>query len=149
MKKILLALFLTGLTVGAAAQNGLCFKPQVTLSSGAGQPIMVASADFNGDSIADFAITDDVSMNVHVVLSTTVGVYAAPVPYSMPSGSNQYPWAIAPADFNGDNKIDFAVSTSSSVGYVALFTNTGAGTFTASAIPLSGFEAGLASGDFD
>jgi len=68
-------------------------------------PILLATADFNGDGNPDLASVNNIG-SVSVLLNNGNGTFAAKVDY--PAGTN--PLAIATGDFNGDGKPDLAVA---------------------------------------
>jgi hypothetical protein len=87
----------------------------------------VASGDLNGDGIADvvlagFGVSGD-AVGITVFLSNPDGSLQPGVNYGT-SGEFAY---VTVGDFNGDGKLDIAASNY--LGYVQIFTGTGAGTF--------------------
>lgn len=111
----------------------------------------IAVGDFNADGKLDLAIaTVDLnagSGSVIILLGNGDGTFtqAAGPPISLPSAS-----AIAAADFNGDGKLDLAV-TSNGSNTVSILLGNGDGTFTpatGSPIPVGNTPDALAVGDF-
>ena len=112
----------------------------------------IAVGDFNGDGKLDLAIaTVDLtaarSGSVIILLGNGDGTFtqAAGSPTSL-SG----PYAVAAADFNGDGKLDLAV-TSNGSNTVSILLGNGDGTFTQAAgspIPVGNTPDALAVGDF-
>jgi predicted heme/steroid binding protein len=72
-----------------------------------GLSLSIAPADFNGDGDADLAVANFFTDNVSVLLNNGDGTFPA-TPQNFAVGGVQ-PISIAPADFNGDGKIDLAV----------------------------------------
>src|SRR6266446_6281293 len=97
---------------GAASKNG---------------PSGIAVGDFNGDGKLDLAVVNFGDWNVYVLLSNGDGTFQAARSVYFASGGG-FPWSIAKGDFNGDGKLDVAVS---SVGNntVSVLLGNGDGTF--------------------
>jgi hypothetical protein len=125
------------------------FQTAAHYAAGPG-PRWIAAADINGDgnldlAVADFATTPN---NVAVLLGNGDGTFRAPVFLSVPG----IPSGIAVGDFNGDKKLDLAVTNwvIGSQPYVSIFLGNGDGTFqppinsVTSATPLA-----LGVGDFN
>src|SRR5665213_1112032 len=100
----------------------------------AGTPISVGdpaihftSGDFNGDGIADLAVTRLFGWGLAILLGNGDGTFQSPVVYT----SIYDPSFVAPGDFNGDGKLDLAVSNNYA-GFVTIFLGMGDGTFGAS-----------------
>lgn len=111
-----------GTLLGAVTPSGTTNSFQITqFSSGSGNG-QVVTGDFNGDGIADLAVTDHGS--VDILLGKPDGTYAAPVSYAA-GGSLQF---LAVADFNTDGALDIAAGDYSTGGISILFGN-GDGTF--------------------
>ena len=93
----------------------------------------IASGNFNGDSLSDFAVITDAG-RVTVFLSTGASTFAiAPGSPFETGGGAQFGGSssIAVADFNGDGKSDIAVENSSQTS-VVIYLNNGAGQMTLS-----------------
>jgi hypothetical protein len=84
------------------------------------QPVSIATADFDGDGVADLVTANAAAGNVTLILSS------APHPVSLPAGD--YPDAVVSGDFNHDGKADFAVANRND-NNVMVFLGNGDGTF--------------------
>ncbi len=104
----------TGNTVSVFLGNGNgTFKPKVDYTVSLG-PLSVVTADFNGDGKLDLAVANSCGTSspcgrpglVSILLGNGDGTFATHVDY--PAGS--FPYTIVAGDFNGDGKLDVAVS---------------------------------------
>src|SRR5271157_5414649 len=84
------------------------FQPQQTYPAGVA-PYGIAIADFNGDGIADLAVTNTTAATVSVLLGEGDGTFPQQNPPTY--GVGEEPAGIAVADFNGDGFADLAVSS--------------------------------------
>ena len=82
------------------------FQPQKTYPTGLG-PYGVAGADFNGDGIADLAVTNESDNTVSVLLGNGDGTFQ---PQKQPYPVGLGPIGVVTADFNGDGIADLAVT---------------------------------------
>ena len=108
----------------------------------------VAVGDFNGDGKLDLALTgyNSNTPNIVIVLGNGDGTFQSPVIYT----SNKYgPSEIVVGDFNGDGKLDLAVTNA--FGGVGVLLGNGDGTFQSEVIyPTEGTNGGsVAVGDFN
>jgi hypothetical protein len=108
------------------AQVSLLSTPSYLVTS----PRRASAGDFNGDGNADLVFTDDLidakkPATVFVLISNGNGTFQNPVTYTVGAVGTQ-PSASAVADFNGDGKLDIAVTMPN--GIAILFGN-GDGTF--------------------
>jgi hypothetical protein len=97
-------------------------------------PFFVAVADFDVNGTADIAVSNDSDNTVTILLGKGDGTFTeangSPIP-----NFNYNPGPIIPADFNGDGKVDLAVSDftpsdpNSKLGNVVVLLGNGDGTF--------------------
>jgi hypothetical protein len=118
-------------------------------------PFFVAVADFDGNGTADIAASNENDNTVSILLGNGDGTFTeaggSPIP-----DFNYNPGPIIPADFNGDGKVDLAVSNftpfNSTLGNVNVLLGNGDGTFTnapGSPITVGVDPWALAAADFD
>jgi FG-GAP-like repeat/Putative Ig domain/FG-GAP repeat len=83
------------------------FQSPITIAVGNG-PDAIAVGDFNNDGKIDLAVTNSVDNTVTLLLGNGNGTFteASGSPYAVGKG----PSAIVAADFNGDGKLDLAVT---------------------------------------
>ena len=103
----------------------------------------LTAADFNGDGIADlaFIVPHDGSGLIQVMLGDGDGTFGAPIAIS----TDIDPGSIAVGDFNGDGKLDMAVTTNPGL---EILRGNGDGSFTTESVGGPQGNA-LALGDFD
>ena len=99
---------------------------QAAQSSVVASTSFVAVGDFNGDGKADLAVTYQSSTNVGVLLGYGNGTFAPVVNYN--TGGSYNISSVALGDFNGDGKLDLAV-TNDHTNTVAVLLGYGNGTF--------------------
>ena len=96
----------------------------------AGQSAAVTAGDFNGDGIPDLAVTNQVGNpvtgNVDILLGVGDGSFQQGASFNAGSGINT-PGSIVSADFNGDGKLDLAMTTGAQ--YISLAIGKGDGSF--------------------
>ncbi len=110
------------------------------------RPAGIASADFNGDGIADLAIATDLVDKVDVFLGTGGGAFGPSTPIF--TGANTGPDTLRAVDIDGDGDTDLAVVLNN-INTLRIYTNTG-GVFSAGQSVALGAEArSLISADFD
>ena len=114
----------TSISVLLGSADGT-FQAQQTYPVGTA-PVGIVAADFNGDGIADLAITNHVDNTVSVLLGNGDGTFRPQQTYSV--GKN--PMGVATADFNGDGVADLAV-TNENDNTVSVLLGNGDGTFQA------------------
>lgn len=75
-----------------------------------GDPTSVAAADLNGDGRPDIAVSNFSGTTISIFANQTISIGAINFGPKVDLQVNQNPFSIATADFNGDNRIDLAVS---------------------------------------
>jgi hypothetical protein len=110
---------------GAAGAADPSFAPGGTLSAGR-NPASFNVADVNGDGHLDFAVANQGSDDVTVLLGNGAGAFNAAS--GSPVAVGDGPVATATADLNGDGKADLAVANGSS-NDAAILLGDGAGRF--------------------
>lgn len=116
----------------AIAMNSPPLNLSLGASAGSSAGRGVVSADFNGDGKADIAVLESTfnqaNNQVGVLFGDGSNGFTLSANYSA-SGSN-FCMDIVAGDFNGDGKIDIAVTgQTSSAGFVGIYYNLGNGTF--------------------
>jgi hypothetical protein len=141
-------------TVSVLLGNGDgTFQAAVTYATGnsGDHPIAVNAADFNGDGKLDLAVTNLNARTVAILLGSGDGTFQPQVSYSTTGGAMIGPSAMTTGDFNGDGKVDLAI-TDQDDNSVSILVGNGDGTFTFQA-PLEfttgNFADGVAAGDFN
>ena len=140
------------------------FQAPLTFATGGRWPVSVAVGDFNGDGRPDLAVANSGTDarpcchydpgDVSVLVGNGDGTFQAPLTF----GGGEHPSAVAVGDFNGDGKLDLAVTSYESClgctfhgpGRVSVFPGNGDGTFQ----PPRSFDTGslpiiVAVGDFN
>ncbi|CAF1308417.1 unnamed protein product, partial [Adineta steineri] len=85
------------------------FTDQKTLSSKSGTtPFSLAMGDFNNDNQLDIIVANYQGNNVDIFFGYSDGSFGDRRSYS--TGSDSKPFAVATADFNNDNQLDFVVA---------------------------------------
>ncbi|MGO4884880.1 MAG: FG-GAP repeat domain-containing protein [Bryobacteraceae bacterium] len=130
------------------------FQPPLSYGGGNGA---IAVGDFNGDGIPDVASADygdgltNPGNTVYIILGNGDGTFQPPVGYTV----DLAPTAIAVGDFNGDGKLDLAVteqiySCACYAGRVSILLGNGDGTFQPQTIYGTGIDPlSVAAGDFN
>jgi protocatechuate 3,4-dioxygenase beta subunit len=90
-------------------------------------PKSVAVADLNGDGIPDIIAANESNGTIDVFLGNGDGTFQAAKSFQTGPTSNTIPTAVVVGDFNGDGKLDVAVSDS--VGAIRVLLGNGDGTF--------------------
>ena len=99
----------------------------------------VATADLNGDNQLDIILANYDADSVGVLLNTGNGTFPSQTNYS--TGSDSGPISIAPADVNGDNKLDIIVANFAAA-TIGVLLNMGNGTFISQTIYSTGNASG-------
>lgn len=98
-------------------------------------PASIATADFNGDGVADLAVANSGSGTVSILLGSGTGTFTQASGSPMRAGTE--PISIAVGDFNGDGVSDLAVSNLYG-GTAMVYLGSGTGSFVQSANGLNG-----------
>src|ERR1051326_2491473 len=115
-------------------------------------PMFVVAADFDGDGKLDLAVADSnttANSTVTILLGNGNGTFEAQPAISL--GLSAFNHSLAVGDFNGDGKLDIAVTNSQS-NVVSILLGNGDGTFPAPApltLPNVNKPSSVAVGDFD
>src|SRR6266568_5058134 len=144
--------FLLAFTDPALAQTAPqtpLFNPQTEYIAGSKNgPSGIAVGDFNGDGKLDLAVVNFGDWNIYVLLGNGDGTFQAARSVYFASGGG-FPWYVVTADFNGDGKLDLAVSNYGGNSLSVLLGN-GDGTFQApQTTPVGTNPAQVAVGDFN
>ncbi len=131
-------------TVSAVASTGM-----LSSSISTAPPAAVAQGDFNGDGIADLVVANQAANTISIFIGNGSGGFAPASVATIAVG--QTPSSVLALDFNGDGKVDLAVTNSGS-GTVTVLLGDGTGGF--SAAPGSPVSVGsqprhVAAGDFN
>ena len=97
---------IAGLAIASTAAAAPGFGTPATLAT-AQRPGGVASADFNGDGLADLAVAADTIDRIDVFFGTGMGGFGAPTPIF--TGANSGPDSLVAADVDGDGQPDLVV----------------------------------------
>jgi hypothetical protein len=125
------------------------FGPQTEyVAASKNGPSGIAVGDFNGDGKLDLAVVNFGDWNIYVLLGNGDGTFQAARSVYVASGGG-FPWYVVAADFNGDGRLDLAVSNYQDNSLSVLLGN-GDGTFQApQTTPVGTNPAKVAVGDFN
>jgi hypothetical protein len=129
------------------------FKPALKIAAG-GSPTMVVVGDFNNDGRQDIAVSNSPSPDLLVPVLGGPPVNSVSIYFGNGDGTFRTPvntptlgaFGMFAADFNGDGKLDLAVTTAT---VVQILLNKGNGAFTVSSTTVPGFSARILGGDFN
>lgn len=132
---------------GLAFSSKIVTTQEIDGSGARSSGTLIATGDFNGDGVNDIVVVNATSGNAVVSLG---GSYAQATqlngsPYLAPEGLT--PSDIVTGDFNGDGRLDFAVSYAGS-NNIGIFSNLGAGAFDGAQVSVSKSPYRLVAGDF-
>jgi hypothetical protein len=143
----------TFFTVTANEGNSVAFTLDSSPATGA-DPTSVAVGDFNGDGKLDLAVVNSVSNNLSILLGDGTGHFT--LASSPGIGLGYGPSIVAVGDFNGDGKLDLAVSNDcqdfwcAAPATVSILLGDGTGHFTLASNPVVGYyNRSVAVGDFN
>ncbi len=120
--------------------------PEVSVGT---TPYSVASGDFNGDGMQDFATVNYSSANASIRLGNGSGGFISPAVPEVTVGTN--PQSVAIGDFNGDGIQDFAAANYSA-NSVSIRLGNGSGGFLSPVVPevtFGTFPSSVVIGDFN
>jgi hypothetical protein len=91
------------------------FQPQVASSVGT-LPASIVTSDLNGDGKLDLAVVNVFDNNISVLLGSGDGTFQAPVNYTVPLQNSYFTLpSLVLGDFNGDGKVDLAITGPQSI----------------------------------
>jgi FG-GAP-like repeat/Bacterial Ig-like domain (group 3)/FG-GAP repeat len=108
-------------------------------------PVAVAVGDFNGDGIADLAVTNQRDNTVSILLGDGHGGFTPATPVAVGS----FPGPVAVGDFDGDGHADLAVVNITSNNVSILLGNGTGGFSSAALVPVGSGPYAVAVGDFN
>lgn len=128
------------------AQRFTTLSPAESFASGT-TPMDITAADFDDDGNLDLAVVNFTSNNLSIHWGNNNGTFGATTPTTI--GVGLRPSGVAVDDFNGDGRLDFAVSLFGE-DKIVIYTNNGNGNFARSTeLDAEKGTFGIASADFD
>ena len=130
------------------AGGGFAQEAGSPISVGAGSgPSGAAVGDYNGDGLADLAVSTFVFGNVSVLLRQPGGGFALEGGAAIPLGANVH--AVATGDFNTDGRLDLAATTAGNQVVLLLRNGTNTGFVAQPAIATGASPVAIAVGDYN
>jgi hypothetical protein len=128
------------------------FNPPSTIKTfSGGGPVAIVAADFDGDGNLDLAVANDADANVYVLLGNGNGTFANAIITSLGlTASDIHNHSFAVGDFDGNGKVDLAVTSDVGASGLSILLGNGDGTFSTPAPPTTAKRAQfVTTADFD
>ena len=98
-------------TIAVLLGNGSgSFGAATTYSSAESYPDAIAAADINGDGKPDLAVLSETGATVAILLSNGNGTFSPATTFGSGGTSGEFAYDVAAGDFNGDGRLDLAVT---------------------------------------
>ena len=108
---------------GATHNFSVGAPPSSNVTNG---PMSIASGDFNNDGKVDLVTANFTGASVSILQGDGAGNFSSATKINVGSG---YPWFVITVDFNGDSKLDLAISRDGFFNTVSLLYGDGTGGF--------------------